>query len=183
VEWAASVLLAIDVVGVGVLVTVACAPDFGRRVVVRLTGRWPDVERVVVGLFETALRGLDGIRTPAHAVRIAAWTVVVWLLPASASWTMLRAVHLDLPFIAGWVVLAFVGLGISVPSAPGYLGVWHFAAKLALSVFDVPASTALAYALVYHASAAVPIILLGWLYLLREHVSLGEARRAATPVV
>jgi hypothetical protein len=46
----------------------------------------------------------------------------------------------------------------------------------------VASSTAVAYALIYHASAVVPITLLGWLYLLREQVSLGEARRAPTPV-
>jgi hypothetical protein len=33
----------------------------------------------------------------------------------------------------------------------------------------------------YHTSAAVPITLLGWLYLVRAQVSLGEARRAPTP--
>jgi hypothetical protein len=182
VEWGAGILLAIDVVGVALLVSVACAPAMGRRLVARLTGRWPRLARVTLAMFDTALRGLDGIRTPAHAVRIAAWTVVIWLLPATAAWAILRAVHLDIPYIAGWVVLAFVGLGISVPSAPGYLGVWHFAAKLALEIFGVAPSAAVAYALIYHASAMLPITLVGWLYLLREHVSLGEARRAPTPV-
>jgi glycosyltransferase 2 family protein len=89
-------------------------------------------------------------------------------------------VHLDLPFGAGVTVLAFVGVGISVPSAPGYVGVFHWAATAALEVFGVPRSTALAYALIYHASAIVPITLAGWLYLLREQISLGEARRAPT---
>jgi uncharacterized membrane protein YbhN (UPF0104 family) len=160
---------------------VAWAPDRGRRLVARFTGRWPPLARAALTMFDTALRGLQGIRTPAHAARVAAWTLVVWLLPAASAWTMLRAVHLELPFLAGWVVLAFVGLGISVPSAPGYVGVWHFAAKLALDVFGVAPSAAVAYALIYHASAAVPITLLGWLYLLREHVSLGDVRRAPTP--
>jgi uncharacterized protein (TIRG00374 family) len=182
VEWGAGILLAIDIVGVALLVTMARAPHIGRRLVAWLTGRWPGLARTALAMFDTALRGLDGIRTPAHAVRVAAWTIMVWVLPATAAWTMLRAVHLELPFIAGWVVLAFVGLGISVPSAPGYLGVWHFAAKLALEIFGVAPSTAVAYALMYHASAIVPITLVGWLYLLREHVSLREARRAPTPV-
>ena len=182
VEWAAGILLAVDVIGVALLVMVARSPDGGRRLVTRLTARWPRLERLALSLFDTALRGLDGIRTPAHALRIAAWTPVIWLLPAAAAWAMLRAMHLDLPFVAGWVVLAFVGVGISVPSAPGYLGVFHFAAKLALEIFGVASSTALAYALIYHASAVVPITLLGWLYLLREHVSLGDVRRAPTPV-
>lgn len=182
VEWGAGILLALDVVGIAVLITMARNPALGRRLVARLTGRWPAAARTALAMFDTALRGLDGIRTPAHVVRVAAWTAVIWLLPATAAWAMLHAMHLELPFVAGWVVLAFVGLGISVPSAPGYLGVWHFAAKLALEIFGVAPSAAVAYALVYHASAAVPITLVGWLYLLREHVSLGEARRAPTPV-
>ena len=180
VEWGAGILLAIDAVGVALLVTMARAPHLGRRLVVWLTGVWPGLGRSALVVFDTALRGLDGIRTPARAVRVAGWTVLVWVFPATAAWAMLRAVHLDLSLVAGWVVLAFVGLGISVPSAPGYLGVWHFAARLALEIFGVAPATAVAYALMYHASAFVPITLLGWLYLLREHVSLHEARRAPT---
>jgi glycosyltransferase 2 family protein len=180
VEWAAGVLFAVDIVGVSVLVLVARAPGFCRRLLARLTGRWPAVAQTMTSIFDTGLRGLDGIRTPSHAPRLVLWTTLVWLLPATAAWAMLRAVHLDLPFGAGWTVLAFVGVGISVPSAPGYVGVFHAAATAALEVFGVPRSTALAYALLYHASAIVPITIVGWLFLLREHVSLGEARRAPT---
>jgi uncharacterized protein (TIRG00374 family) len=180
VEWAAGVLFAVDVVGVSALVLIARAPGFCRRLLARLTARWPAAARTIMAIFDTGLRGLDGIRTPSHAPRLVLWTALVWLLPATAAWAMLRAVHLDLPFGAGWTVLAFVGVGVSVPSAPGYVGVFHAAATAALEVFGVPRSTALAYALLFHASAIVPITLVGWLFLLREHVSLGEARRAPT---
>ena len=37
---------------------------------------------------------------------------------------------------------------------------------------------ALGYAVLYHASQFVAITLIGWLFLLREHVSLGEATHA-----
>jgi hypothetical protein len=89
----------------------------------------------------------------------------------------LRAVHLDLTLTAGWTVLAFVGFGISIPSAPGYVGVWHAAAVLALSVFGVSQATAVGYAILYHASQFVPITLIGWLFLVREHMTLGDATR------
>jgi uncharacterized protein (TIRG00374 family) len=180
VEWAAGVLFAVDVVGVSALVLIARAPGFCRRLLARLPARWPAAARTIMSIFDTGLRGLDGIRTPSHAPRLVLWTALVWLLPATAAWAMLRAVHLDLPFGAGFTVLAFVGVGVSVPSAPGYVGVFHAAATAALEVFGVPRSTALAYALLFHASTIVPITLVGWLFLLREHVSLGEARRAPT---
>jgi uncharacterized membrane protein YbhN (UPF0104 family) len=103
--------------------------------------------------------------------------VLVWVLPAFGAWALLRAVHLDLPMLAGWTVLTFVGFGISVPSAPGYLGVWHAASVLALSMFGVSQATAVGYAILYHASQFVPITLVGWLFLLREHLTLSEATR------
>ena len=101
--------------------------------------------------------GLDGIRTPGHLLPLALWTVVVWLAPAAAAWAIFRAMDLDLPWIAAWTVLAFVGVGISIPAAPGYVGVFHYAAVLALEIFDVPRPAALSYALVYHASQILAI--------------------------
>ena len=48
---------------------------------------------------------------------------------------------------------------------------------LALATFGVGQSTAFGYALLYHASQFVPITLIGWLFLVREHVTLGEVTR------
>ena len=45
----------------------------------------------------------------------------------------------------------------------------------------VSQSAAVGYALVFHAAQIVPVTLIGWLYLLREHMSLGEATRARPP--
>jgi uncharacterized membrane protein YbhN (UPF0104 family) len=121
------------------------------------------------------LDGLDGIRTRGHALPLVVWTVVIWILPAAAAWASLRATHLVLPWLAGWVVLAFVGLGISVPSAPGYVGVFHAAAVLATRIFGVPETDGFGFGIVYHASAFIPVTLIGWIYLMREQMTLGDA--------
>lgn len=177
-QWTAAILLAVDLLAVTALAFVAAAPMSCQRLIGRLTRRWPRLERRAAGTFETFARGLDGIRTPRHLPPLLVWTILVWIVPALAAWTMLRAVNLDLPWVAGWTVLAFVGLGISVPAAPGYVGVFHYAAVLALSVFDVPRPASLGYAIVFHASQIIPITLAGWIFMLREHLTLGEARRA-----
>ena len=52
---------------------------------------------------------------------------------------------------------------------------------LALAIFGVDQAVALGYAVLYHASQFVPITLIGWLFLVREHVSLGEVTRAPAP--
>ncbi len=177
-EWAALVLLAFDLVGVAALLAFLVAPRLCQRLIGRLTRRWPRLERRLLRAFETFVTGLDGVRAPSHLLPLLLWTALVWVVPALAMWAMLIAMNLHLPWIAGWTVLAFVGLGISIPSAPGYVGVFHAAAALAVGLFGVSRPAALGYALVLHASQIVPITLIGWLYLLREHVSLGEATHA-----
>jgi len=177
-EMAALVVLAVDLVGIAVLVALSAAPDACVRLVARLVGRWPGLHRRLLNIFQTFIHGLDGIRTPSHAAPLLAWTVVVWLVPALAAWTMFMALDFHLPFIAAWTVLAFVGLGISIPSAPGYVGVFHAAAALAVGLFGVSHSAAVGYALLYHASQILPVTVVGWLYFLREQMSLTEAARA-----
>jgi len=177
-QVAALAVLAIDVAGIAVLVALVAAPARCARLIERLSARWPRVRQRALGIFETFVRGLDGIRAPAHALPILVWTAIVWVIPASAASMMLLAMNLGLPWIAGWAVLAFVGLGISIPSAPGYVGVFHAAAALAVGLFGVAQAAAVGYALVFHASQILPVIALGWLYLLREQLSLGEAARA-----
>jgi len=179
-EYAAALILAIDAIAAAALVSLAVAPGRSRRLLGRLCQRWPALQARTTAVLDTVLRGLEGVRTPAHVVPLLAWTVVVWLLPALGAWTLLRAVHLDLPLLAGWTVLTFVGFGISVPAAPGYIGVWHAAAVLALSMFGVSQAAALGYAILYHASQFVPITLVGWFFLVREHMTLGEVTRAGT---
>ena len=177
-EIGAAILLAADLVAVGVLCFLAVAPDYTRALIERLTRRWPSLQRRVVGILETFVRGLEGVRTRAHLVPLAVWTVFVWLLPAFITWTMFRALDLELPWIAAWVVLAFVGLGVAIPSAPGYIGVFHAAATIALTIFGVPATAAFGYALLFHATQILPITLVGWIYLLREHLTLTDATRS-----
>lgn len=177
-EYAAAVVLVVDLAAATALATLALAPDFSRRLLSRLTRRRPALQHRAERALALILRGLEGIRVPAHRLPLLAWTVVAWCLPAAGAWALLRAMHLPLPVIAGWTVMTFVGFGISIPSAPGYVGVWHAATVLALSIFGVGQATALGYALLYHASQFVPITLVGWLFLVREHVSLGEATAA-----
>jgi uncharacterized protein (TIRG00374 family) len=178
IEAAAITFLAIDVAAVTALVALAVAPSRCQALLRAVVRRWPAVERRASRILETFLAGLEGVRTARHLLPLLLWTAATWLVPALAAWTMLRAMNLHLPFIAGWTVMTFVGLGVSIPSAPGYIGVFHTAAVLALAIFGVSDALGAGYALVFHASQFVPVTLVGWIFLLREHVSLGEATRA-----
>jgi glycosyltransferase 2 family protein len=178
VEVGAGLLLAVDLLAISVLGMLAVAPDRTRGMIERLTRPWPSLQRRIVGTLETFARGLEGVCTRAHLMPLLAWTAAIWILPTFVTWTMFRALDLEVPWIAAFVVLAFAGIGVAIPSAPGYVGVFHAAATLALTIFGVPASTAFGYALLLHATQILPITLVGWIYLLREHVNLSDATRS-----
>jgi uncharacterized protein (TIRG00374 family) len=173
-EIGAAMLLAIDLVAVAVLCYLAIAPARARRVVERLTHRWPPLQHRVVGILETFVQGLEGVRTRGHLLPLTLWTVIIWVLQAFIAWAMFRALHLELPWIAAWAVLSFVGLGVAIPSAPGFVGVFHAAATIALTIFGVPATAAFGYALILHASQILSVTLVGWIYLVREHLTLAD---------
>ena len=114
------------------------------------------------------------MRTPEHAIPLVVVDVAAWAIPAAVAWTVLRALHLSLSWVAPWVVLAFVGVSVSIPSAPGFIGVFHAAAAVALGLLGVARAEAVGYAIILHAVQFIPITLIGWIFLLREQVLAGR---------
>ncbi len=179
-RWSALLFMSADLIALGALLFMAAAPEACRRLAAALSGWWPRLERVVVRVLDTFDEGLRGIRARSHLLPIAAWSTGIWITLALAVWTAFLAADLHLPFAAAWVVLAFLGLGVSLPASPGFVGVVQVATVLALELFGVPRAEALSFSLLLHAAAYVPVTAWGLLLLAVEQVSLREATVTAS---
>lgn len=184
--WASVVFVALDLALIAVLAVMAAAPDFCRRVLLallrlRVFGGRPGIARRLSGILDTFNEGLRGARTLPHLAPMLSWSVAGWLLWALSAWCGLHATHLDLPLTASWAVLGFVGLGVSLPSSPGFAGVMQAATVLALGIFDVPRQDALSFSLLLHAAQFFPVTIWGLVLLFVEEVSLAEGTRAPRP--
>jgi uncharacterized membrane protein YbhN (UPF0104 family) len=71
-------------------------------------------------------------------------------------------------------VLAFVGIGVSLPSAPGFVGTFQFFTVAALALFAVDEQQAFGFSVLHHMAQYIPITLFGWILLVREQMSLGD---------
>jgi hypothetical protein len=180
--WPAMIFLAVDAAGMVALGIIAFAPGGCATCIRVLFHRWARLERWLLDALGTMSEGLKGVRARHHLLPIAVSSAAIWLVLALAVWTALHAVHLDLPFAASWAVLAFMGLGVSLPSSPGFVGVIQLATVGALSLFSVPDTEALSFSLIFHAAQYFPVTLFGLVLLLVEHVSLAEAARSTRPV-
>jgi uncharacterized protein (TIRG00374 family) len=177
-RWPALMFLAVDAAGMVVLAVIAVAPARCADLTRALAGRWPGLERRALDALGTMSEGLRGVRARRHLVPIVASSVGIWLVLALAVWAALRAAHLELPLAASFAVIAFMGLGVSLPSSPGFVGVIQVATVLALALFSVPRTEALSFSLMFHAAQYFPVTLYGLVLLMLEQVSLSEARRA-----
>ena len=178
-RWPAGVFLCADLAAMILLAVLAFAPAWCAAVIRALFHRWPWVERRLMDVLGTMSEGLRGVRTGHHVLPIVFSSMGIWLLFVGSVWTALHAAHLDLPIAASWTVLAFLGLGVSLPSSPGFFGVVQAACVLALALFAVARTEALSFSILLHASQYLPVTFVGLAFLLVEHVSLSEATRAA----
>jgi uncharacterized protein (TIRG00374 family) len=78
---------------------------------------------------------VDGLAPLLHwtlAVRVVAWSILTWTCSIAVNWCVLRAFQPNATWLtAGFVVVA-LSLAITVPSSPGFVGVYQFVGQQAL---------------------------------------------------
>jgi uncharacterized protein (TIRG00374 family) len=91
-------------------------------------------------------------------------SALVWLLDVLAIYILFLAFGFNLPVIASFVVMIILVVGIAIPTAPGYIGNWHFACVLGLSFFSLDKAEALSFAVVYHFLSMAIVVVLGFIF-------------------
>jgi len=128
----------------------------------------------IEGLILSFFAGLAAMRNKKHLAIVALLSIPIWTTYALGTYAALKACAIAVPFSASWVVLAFVGIGVSLPSAPGFVGTFQFFTVAALALFSVDPQTAFGYSLLHHLSQYIPVTLFGWILLVKEQMSLGD---------
>ena len=119
--------------------------------------------------------GLAVLRAPlAQLAGIGVQSVVIWLLIALAFHLNHIAFGIDLPYHATFLLIAFLVVGVAIPT-PGMVGGFHAFYLLALSeVFGIEREKAAAAGIAAHALSNLPILVFGLALLGREGLSLGR---------
>ncbi|HET9603045.1 MAG TPA: lysylphosphatidylglycerol synthase transmembrane domain-containing protein [Gemmatimonadales bacterium] len=171
----------------GVLVVVALLaaiavvsfPAAAERLIRRLPSE-PLADRLV-SLVEGIRHGLGVLRSPSRVSAVVAWSVVIWLVNALSFWIMMWAFRLPVGFAGVLLLQGVLVLGVAAPTTPGYVGVFEAVIKAVLLLFAVSADRAVAYAVTYHITTFLPIVLLGAWSLMRTSLSFATLRKAPQP--
>ncbi len=103
-------------------------------------------------------------------------SVAIWLLDVLAIYTLLMSFGFTLPIMASFVLMIILIVGIAIPTAPGFIGNWHFACVLGLSLFGLAKSEALSFAVVYHFLSMVVVVVLGVLFMPFNKFSISDMK-------
>jgi uncharacterized protein (TIRG00374 family) len=161
-------------------VLVVAFPLAAERVVRRVlpAGRFADR---LVGLIEGVRHGLSVLRSPALLGGVIVWSLVLWLTNAYAFKAGFAAFGIPVGFAGALLLQGILVLGISVQLTPGFVGQFEAAIVAALALFGVSNELASSYAITFHGTTFLPIILLGAWSLARTPVALSDLRGRPEP--
>jgi len=95
--------------------------------------------------YEQSLSGLQVLRSPYRLILAISMQGLVSLLDILSCWFLIQSFGWGLPLMAGVVVLVYIAAAASLPSSPGYVGVYQIATLFALRSYGVDDSASVAY--------------------------------------
>jgi uncharacterized protein (TIRG00374 family) len=133
----------------------------------------------LLATLDSALSGFDVLGSLKANIVLWAWSIAVWGTSGLFMLGVMVAFDIEAPPAAAFLLLCVTSLGMTVPSSPGYIGVYHWLVVSTLQIFGVERELALSFAFAIHAITFVPLTLLGIFYMMRENYSLQRIEQGA----
>ena len=109
-------------------------------------------------------KGFTLLKSPKKIGLCIALSFIVWALMAGSYYVMsFGCPGIDISFFEMWAVMVIICLFISLPSAPGFWGIWEAGGIFGLLIFGIPAKEAAGFTLANHVFQMVPVIVVGLL--------------------
>ena len=180
VKWAGASAAVISVVALAVLFVLAGDPARFARAMTRLEHVVPSaLAGLIARVVEKFARGLGIIRRPSRLLAALALSVPLWLSIDLGIWAVAMAFGFAVPFTGSFLILAFLVIGVAVPT-PGAIGGFHEAFRLAATTFyAAPDDAAVGAAIVLHAFSVGPALLLGLFFAADAGLNLSRMRQIA----
>jgi hypothetical protein len=176
--WAGGAFVAILALLFAVVHAPAGALGLGGRALRRLLPAGP--AGFLVGLARSFIEGLSILRKPRDFGWVVLWSFILWIENGFAFYTGFLAFHLDsLPFGSALLLQGIVAIGVAVPAAPGFFGLFEYASRAGLGLYGVAAAGAVSFAVGIHLGWFLPITVIGLWTLARANLSLGDLRGRA----
>lgn len=165
----------------GVVVVIRLAPWLETKLDV-IAARLPEfLGRVLREAGRGFLHSLSGLSDLSVLLPVLLYTTLIWLVTAFGFATVALALELSVPLVAlGFAATVIVAMAVSVPSAPGFIGVYWAGSEVALGLFGVPKSMGFTFGVLSWLVQLLVIVAMGMWSMSRLKLSFQDVRSAAS---
>jgi len=179
-EWLQRSVVVLAVIGCTMLFLIAVFGDHAVKVLAyieaRMASRSARLAKVIVTV--SGLIGSIGAMSRVSVLLlITALSACIWVGETGLFWAILHGLNIDVDFPGALTIMAVTTLSTLVPSSPGYVGPFHFAAYSMAVMFGSSASAAASFAVLSHLALWIPTTVAGGLAILLNP-SLFQRRKA-----
>jgi uncharacterized protein (TIRG00374 family) len=114
------------------------------------------------------LEGMKAINHAGALLPVLCLSVLCWFCNGMYFFLVFESLDLNLSLWVALVLQVVIGLGVILPSGPGYVGNFEYFTVLGLALFGITQETAFAYALLAHICVFVPGTAVGLFFALRN---------------
>lgn len=161
---------------------------FALRLAARLLSPLPKkLSEKLLDLAAKLAKGLHTLKSPKATLQVIGLSILIWSAEVGVYFIAQRAFGLSIPPLGLVLTMAVLTLGLTAPSAPGFVGVYEYTLIKTVGLYGVGEPLAPAFAIAMHLIHYVPGTLLGlgctWLagYKLRELRSAGDELAEGEP--
>ncbi|MET0535092.1 MAG: lysylphosphatidylglycerol synthase transmembrane domain-containing protein [Steroidobacter sp.] len=168
-------LLFVAAVAVFVLLFPRVIVPIARAVGGWVARRWPTVGRKIADEVEKSLMTLEHLADRRRMVTLLLWSAAIWIAEGCAYWLAAASLPSLTNALAAWIALPVGALATLLPSAPGYVGTFHYFVVRAMTALGNETAAATVFAFSIHLIVLLPSTLGGCFYLLKQ----GHGAKAA----
>ena len=119
------------------------------------------------GYANSFIEGFEVLNSAKYSLLALLTSIGIWGIECYVAYLFLNSFHLGLGFAAGLFVLSLISFSTMIPSTSVFLGPYQYAYILALSIFGINKSTALAISTVHQGILTIILIIVGGSLLLK----------------
>jgi hypothetical protein len=131
----------------------------------------------LIHIINSFSQGLESLKGGWHIAWIMVLSFMVWGVIFTSFYVAYPAFGFQLSFFSTVLLTVLIAAAVAMPSSPGFIGTYHFACAIGLTLLGVEANKAKSFAILVHASVILPGIILGLVFSAREGLNLRQLQK------
>lgn len=125
------------------------------------------------------IEGFEVLNSFKYSMQAFVMSVIIWLIECYVAFLIINSFHINLGFSAALFVISLISFSTMIPSTSVFLGPYQYAYILALGIYNVDKSTALAISTVHQGILMIILTVIGGFYLLKFNFNMKNSTSSA----